>query len=503
MVLVLIIALLALSDLTLAELVTIAPASARPHGADCESLHCAQLRVRELLTVPLAREGLDAAEDITVRVAPGSYELAEPLVFGERDHATDGRRVVWQGPAGGGGGARQSRGASARVLGGTRVSGWERAWGDVWKVKLGRRVWSLSENSRQSSPARHPNTNPGAGSGQLNGSASATSFSWNEGALPANVSVFGLGNTTVLMASGQNYYWTESWRVGSFNLNNRTANFVPPSRAGFPGDASGQTVNPGPHFYLQGSVGLLDEPGEFAMDSAGEWLYYWPRSGLPIEALEIVAPTSRRPVQIVGPSKDKPVRGLSFRGLEFVGSDQDPEGVWYLFAKARSNDTPKRFRNGVIFTENATDILIEHCRISAAGNAGIWLNLASTHVTIRGNWIEVSAITTLVFQHCIAFALTNSRTVVIAGHGFLWRVRARLLHRRPRLLLPRQRHPRCRHLVRQPPPYHRLECDPQRGATQRWGGGRLAPRERREPRHTQLHQQIPTQRSRRLWHSFR
>ena len=85
------------------------------------------------------------------------------------------------------------------------------------------------------------------------------------------------------------------------------------------------------------------------------------------------------------------MRGLSFRGLEFVGSDQDPEGVWYLFALTRSNDTPKRFRNGLIFTENATDILIEHCKISASGNAGIWLNLASSHVTIRGNWIEDSA----------------------------------------------------------------------------------------------------------------
>ena len=362
MALLLITLLLASSDLTvLGELVTIAPASARPHGADCESLHCAQLRVRELLAAPLA-EGPQAVDDITVRIAPGSYELTEPLVFGERDHATDGRRVVWQalGPAGSGGGgggsrlSRQSQRASARVVGGTLVHGWERAWGDVWKVKLGRRVWSLSENSRQSSPARHPNTNPGAGSGQLNGSASATSFSWNEGALPANVSAFGLGNTTVLMASGTNYYWTESWRVGSFNLSTRTAKFAPPSRAGFPGDASGQTVHPGPHFYLQGSVGLLDEPGEFAMDSAGEWLYYWPRSGLPIEDLEIVAPISRRPVQIVGPSKDRPVRGLSFRGLEFVGSDQDPEGVWYLFATARSNDTPKRFRNGVIFTENVS-----------------------------------------------------------------------------------------------------------------------------------------------------
>ena len=65
------------------DLVTIAPARARPHSADCESLHCAQLRVRELLA-----KGPQAGrvEDITVRIAPGS--------FGERDHATDGRHLA-------------------------------------------------------------------------------------------------------------------------------------------------------------------------------------------------------------------------------------------------------------------------------------------------------------------------------------------------------------------------------------------------------------------------
>jgi len=46
---------------------------------------------------------------------------------------------------------------------------------------------------------------------------------------------------------------------------------------------------------------------------------------------------------------------------------------------------------GLIFTENATDVVIEHCKISAAGNAAIWLNTASSHVTVRGNWIEDAA----------------------------------------------------------------------------------------------------------------
>jgi hypothetical protein len=204
------------------------------------------------------------------------------------------------------------------------------------------------------------------------------------------VSQFGLANTTVLMASGFDYYWTESWKVSSFNLSARSATFGRPKPL-FPGDDVGPTVRAGPHFYVQGSVGLIDEPGEFAMDAAGEWLYYWPRSAEPIEGLEIVAPISTRPIQIVGKRYDVPVRGLTFQFLEFVASDQDPEGVWYLFNPGRSNDTPKRFQTGLIFTENATDIVIEHCRISAAGNAGIWLNTASNHITIRGNWIEDTA----------------------------------------------------------------------------------------------------------------
>jgi hypothetical protein len=356
------------------------------------SLHRAQLAARAALQTAAASGG---GGDLTVRIAGGRYELTEPLVFDERDQhaAPSPHRVSWVGPSLD---AQTAGEEAARVLCGTVLSGWQHAWGGVYKVRLGRRVWNLAENGRQSNPARHPNTNPGAGMGQLNGSSSTAGFSWNEGALPANISAFGLANTTVLMASGFDYYWTEAWRVGSYNLTARTASFAAATPL-FPGDCTvlgnqcSGTVRPGPHFYLQGSVGLIDEPGEFAMDAAGEWLYYWPRSGLPIEDLEIVAPISRRPVQIVGQSHASPVRGLTFRGLEFVASDQDPEGVWYLFNPARCNDTPKRFRNGLIFTENATDIVIEHCKISAAGNAAIWLNLASSHVTIRGNLIEDSA----------------------------------------------------------------------------------------------------------------
>lgn len=83
---------------------------------------------------------------------------------------------------------------------------------------------------------------PGSGSGQLNATSySNAGITWSEGALPANVSKFGLGNTTVLMASGLNYYWTETWKVGNYSLENRTLEFTD-TEPEFPGDHSGRTV---------------------------------------------------------------------------------------------------------------------------------------------------------------------------------------------------------------------------------------------------------------------
>ena len=102
-----------------------------------------------------------------------------------------------------------------------------------------------------------------------------------------------------------------------------------------------------------------------------QWLYYWPRSGLPIESLEIVAPVSQRPLSIVGESfvEGKLVSGLSFRGLSFVGSDGADS--WYLFDQRMSNSVPVPMRQGLIFMENASDVEVSGCKILSAGSSAI------------------------------------------------------------------------------------------------------------------------------------
>ena len=207
----------------------------------------AQRAVREVL-----RRG-PLKEDLRVELEPGTYSLPEPLIFTRAD-CDSAHSVVWAGTGVG----------DVRVLGGELVQGWKRVWGSVYRARLGRRVYNLVEDGRQARLARHPNTAPGIGSGWLNASASATSMTWASSALPHNTSVFGLGNTSVVMATGTNYYWSEIWAVDTFSMKNRTAHFRQDHAKLRSGSA------PGPHFYIRGSVGFLDEPGEFAFDSEGE-----------------------------------------------------------------------------------------------------------------------------------------------------------------------------------------------------------------------------------------
>ena len=126
-------------------------------------------------------------------------------------------------------------------------------------------------------------------------------------------------------------------------------------------------------------------------------MYYYPYSGRPIEELEIVAPVAQRTLSVVGtgPGHKERVRGLVFENLTFVGSDASD--VSYVFDQAQSNSVPAPFRQGLLFVENATEISFSRCRVLAAGASAVWLNHATSKVTLRGNWIEDAG-------HCGIFA---------------------------------------------------------------------------------------------------
>src|SRR5438876_4372574 len=79
--------------------------------------------------------------------------------------------------------------------------------------------------------------------------------------------------------------------------------------------------------WVENVFEVLDEPGEWVVDSKNRKIYLWPRGAQPGE--EIVAPAFTELVKVEGEiqydaPKDIPVRGLSFRGLTFAVAERFP-----------------------------------------------------------------------------------------------------------------------------------------------------------------------------------
>ena len=72
-------------------------------------------------------------------------------------------------------------------------------------------------------------------------------------------------------------------------------------------------------FYLTGSRSLLDEPGEWHLDTREQRLYYMPRSGEDMTTAEVIAPALETLLRTEG-TPDEPVRDVTIEGVTFCHS---------------------------------------------------------------------------------------------------------------------------------------------------------------------------------------
>ena len=69
-------------------------------------------------------------------------------------------------------------------------------------------------------------------------------------------------------------------------------------------------------FYLTGAASFLDTPGEWFLDETSSKIYYMPRAGETISSAEVVVPAAETLLEVAG-TPDRPVTGVSFRGITF------------------------------------------------------------------------------------------------------------------------------------------------------------------------------------------
>jgi len=141
-------------------------------------------------------------------------------------------------------------------------------------------------------------------------------------------------------------------------------------------------------FVVENCIDHLDKPGEWVLNSKEGRLYYWPKSGTP--GNQIVAPMLDEIIRVEGvndPSvagtKDQPVEGIVFQGLQFSYADRqqwmpEDKGLqhdWEMWDKA----------NGLIRFRGARNCAIKDCVFSDSGSDGVRLDLFCQNITVENS----------------------------------------------------------------------------------------------------------------------
>jgi len=142
--------------------------------------------------------------------------------------------------------------------------------------------------------------------------------------------------------------------------------------------------------WVENVLDVLDEPGEWVLDTETARLYLWPPGERPGE--DLLAPLLTELVRLEGRTdydgpEDKPVENLVFRGLTFTHADRFPwhgRTGWGLQHDWERFDSP----SAMLRLRGAEGCAVEDCHFANAGSTGIRLDLHCQGNRIAGNHVE-------------------------------------------------------------------------------------------------------------------
>ena len=137
----------------------------------------------------------------------------------------------------------------------------------------------------------------------------------------------------------------------------------------------------GKHYCLCNALALLDQPGEWCVDSTGGRVYYWPPDGV-MAGKQVIAPGLCELVRFQGVEEKGPwvhhvvLRGLTFRYTDRLGEDRWPES--WLKRNGENQDA-------AIFLQGVHDCTIEGNTIRDVGTYAVALDHHAQRVRVVGN----------------------------------------------------------------------------------------------------------------------
>ena len=339
--------------------------------------------------------------DVTVWIQPGEYVLPATIEFDERDGGWGTGTVTY----------RSRPGADVLLSGGTRITGWNPAEGNIWKAPLYRSVKlrSLYVNGVRVRMASLMGWASSAGEYKV--TAGQAPWAWSTGSKPdssvytdipmihrnpedVEITNFQLWNCNTIcvrevVKNGNKVILKHQEPYGVIAQTCFWDNF----------DAAG-------HHLVSNAYEFLKEPGQFYFDRAAKALFYIPRPGEDLSTATVIAPRLVQLMKIRGKDPSHPVKNLVFQGLHFAHTDWNLaevdgshgkatcQGACYFNAFTLAPSWHNDLYRNLDVPPGAIEC--EHCdRISFVRNSmehlaaeGIALPNDANHVRIAGNVIR-------------------------------------------------------------------------------------------------------------------
>jgi hypothetical protein len=293
------------------------------------------------------------AEGGTIFVHDGTYFMAGPLTFpgaGEAARANQKLTIA------------AAPNAHPLFSGGRRLEGWKVRDGrwelEIPEVKSGK--WDFVDlfvNGERRARPRLPKTGWHQIAGELPtpgnaGAKRSDRFRFRPGDLQPTWA--NLGDVEVFVP----LVWTMN-RLRIAAVENDTVRFT-----GNAPNLGGHKLTSGLPFIVENVREALDTPGQWYLDKSAGLLTYLPHPGEDPANIEVIAPVLDHLIHIEG-TAEKPIGGITFRGLRFAHThwQTPPQGHCYAQAEA---DVPAAIR-----LRFARNVRFEQCDLALTGGYGI------------------------------------------------------------------------------------------------------------------------------------
>ncbi len=142
--------------------------------------------------------------------------------------------------------------------------------------------------------------------------------------------------------------------------------------------------------YYENALELLDEPGEWYLDTEEGKIYYMPRPWEQMDQVQVTAPVLEELVTVMGSDYDHMVRNISFRNITFADTTWNRPSSSNGHADSQNNHIREHgisdyLADAAVTVKRANTILFSDCTFTRLGIIGLKMVEGVQNSTIQGN----------------------------------------------------------------------------------------------------------------------